>query len=113
MLLILTVGLNVIVTLVLNTTIFLWLNIGALAVALLMWSMFGLNDYTKFRPSGPFKVGFRKFTSTGKNDCVVFYPTTQEDRPHQVPLCGPLTTRGLAGALVSIGMGQGSSVSAL
>lgn len=49
--------------------------LGALSIFLL-----GEGDYSRFKPSGPFKViGLRTFTSkTHSNTCSVYYPAVED-----------------------------------
>ena len=69
------------VYLIVNTTlgyrmdIFLFL---AILFALYCWFKFGESDYSKFKPCGKFRVGYRYFRSKNGNDCSVFYPAAQD-----------------------------------
>jgi hypothetical protein len=50
------------------------------AVQLYVHVVFGNSDFSKFKPSGPYPVGFRDWTTktgAGKIDCSVYYPGAQ------------------------------------
>jgi pimeloyl-ACP methyl ester carboxylesterase len=60
-------------------SIFIWLHLAALGVSLLCWKVFGLSDYSKFKQSGPFRVGVREFrTEEYSNDCTIYYPAASD-----------------------------------
>lgn len=43
------------------------------------WYSFGEGDYSKFKPSGKYRVGYREFkTQQLGNDCSVFYPAKDD-----------------------------------
>lgn len=59
--------------------IFEWLFYGATLLALGCWILYGLGDYSKFTPSGPFRVGMKEFHSKEyQNDCAIFYPAAND-----------------------------------
>ncbi len=40
---------------------------------------FGMGDYSKFKPSGPYRVGYKEFTTKElSNDCSIFYPAAPD-----------------------------------
>lgn len=44
------------------------------------WFLFGESDYSKFKPSGKYRVGYREFTTKELgNDCSIFYPAENDD----------------------------------
>jgi hypothetical protein len=58
---------------------FIWLHFLTLGLSLFCWRVFGLNDYSKFTKSGPFRVGVKDFkTDEFSNDCTIFYPAAND-----------------------------------
>jgi hypothetical protein len=50
-----------------------------LTCSIAAWLAYGEGDYSKFRPSGKFRVGFRDFKSKELgNDCSIFYPAASD-----------------------------------
>ena len=44
------------------------------------WFLFGESDYSKFKPSGKYRVGYREFTTKELgNDCSIFYPAANDN----------------------------------
>ena len=56
-----------------------WPLLVGLASSVVAWFAYGEGDYSKFRPSGKFRVGFRDFKSKELgNDCSIFYPAAED-----------------------------------
>jgi hypothetical protein len=52
-----------------------WLFIGGYCVSVYWAYKYGQSDYSNFKASGPFKVGYQTFTTGDlENDCSIFYP---------------------------------------
>ena len=50
-----------------------------LALSLIQFFAFGRPNYDKAKPTGPYSVGFKEFTTDEHwNDCSVFYPVDQD-----------------------------------
>jgi hypothetical protein len=57
-----------------------WLLVGGYAVSVTLWFKYGEGDYSKFRPSGTYRVGFRNFrTKEFGNFCSIFYPAANDN----------------------------------
>ena len=55
------------------------LYIAGLAFSCFCWYKFGLGDYSKYKPSGSFRVGCTQFTTIEyKNQCAVYYPAADD-----------------------------------
>ena len=51
----------------------------ALLTSLYFWNKYGALDYSKLKVSGPFRVGYREFTTTEyETPCSVFYPAAND-----------------------------------
>jgi hypothetical protein len=47
---------------------------------------YGQADYSKFKPSGPFRVGYQQFTTDDlENDCSIFYPALDNSGKYGAP----------------------------
>lgn len=56
-----------------------WPVLFGLASSILAWFAYGESDYSKFRASGKFQVGFKDFKSKELgNDCSIFYPAAAD-----------------------------------
>ena len=56
-----------------------WPLLAGLLFSVAAWLVYGEGDYSKFRPSGKFRVGFRDFKSKElENDCSIFYPAAPD-----------------------------------
>ena len=56
-----------------------WPLLCGLTASISSWFIHGEGDYSKFRPSGKFRVGFRQFKSKEfGNDCAIFYPAADD-----------------------------------
>ena len=60
-----------------------WLLLTGTLFAVYSRIVFGEGDYSKFKPSGKFRVGYRDFkTKEFGNDCSVFYPAADDGSGH-------------------------------
>lgn len=56
-----------------------WIFVCGFSVSFALAIKFGQGDYSNFKPSGPFRVGYKEFTSKDlENDCSVFYPAVED-----------------------------------
>lgn len=56
-----------------------WLVGAGFACSLYLWLKYGENDYSKFTPTGPYRVGYKEFTTKQwSNECSVFYPAAND-----------------------------------
>ena len=56
-----------------------WPLLVGLTSSIVAWVIYGEGDYSKFRTSGKFRVGFKDFKSKELgNDCSIFYPAADD-----------------------------------
>lgn len=68
------------------------------------WFAYGEGDYSKFRPSGNLRVGYREFKSKEfGNDCSIFYPAASDGSgTFEVPFL-PYGEKNLKALLIIVG----------
>ena len=77
--LILTFALHTFIYFITGFRFFSWPFYLVSAITIFAWFKYGESDYSKFKPSGPFRVGVKEFTSKEyENDCVIFYPAAND-----------------------------------